>query len=77
MWMVLHGYSDAFSVEDIQYNRIKLVSFFCWAGTIYDICHGKYYISIYRSRKVQIFGKPYDAWNRLCERVTNLVKELH
>ena len=37
MWMVLHGYSDAFSVEDIQYNRIKLVSFFCWAGTIYSL----------------------------------------
>ena len=34
MWMVLHGYSDAFSVEDIQYNRIKLVSFFCWVATI-------------------------------------------
>ena len=33
--MVLHGYSDAFSVEDIQYNRIKLVSFFCWVATIY------------------------------------------
>ena len=48
MWMVLHGYSDAFSVEDIQYNRIKLVSFLCWVATIYRFfCECTRYIMNY------------------------------
>ena len=53
MWMVLHGYSDAFSVEDIQYNRIKLVSFLCWVVTIYsNFCEWWRRTTRQQSRKV-------------------------